>query len=133
VSVESTITGGPWTATCAGITTSGTSWHQIAGERRERCRALRRPVPVSASGLIRPRGLANASPTPTPPPIPPRRPHRLRIRSPRRLPLRIRSPRRRRPQLRARHRRSSKVSTSVTGRAPSIGCSSPPVASGLPI
>ncbi len=67
VSVETTITGGAWTATCAAGTVSGDTWHQISEVNGQSVAALFGVSYVySATGLFQ----AAATPTPTPTPDP---------------------------------------------------------------
>jgi GH25 family lysozyme M1 (1,4-beta-N-acetylmuramidase) len=66
VSVETTITGGPWSATCA-TAVSGDTWHQITEVNGQSVVALYGvPYLYSATGLFQ----AVATPTPTPTPTP---------------------------------------------------------------
>ena len=66
VSVESTIPGGAWTATCGAETTSGSTWHQISEVNGQSVAGLFGvPYVYSASGLFGP----VAAPTPTPDPF----------------------------------------------------------------
>jgi len=67
VSVEITITGGPWSATCAGGVVSGDTWHQISEVSGQSVAALYGvPYVYSATGLFQ----AVVTPTPTPTPDP---------------------------------------------------------------
>ena len=67
VTVETTITGGPWSATCAAGSVSGDTWHQISDVNGQSVAALYGvPFLYSATGLFQ----AFASPTPTPTPDP---------------------------------------------------------------
>lgn len=67
VSVETTIAGGPWTATCAAGTVSDSTWHQISEVNGQSVAALFGvPYVYAATGLFQ----AALAPTPTPTPDP---------------------------------------------------------------
>ena len=67
VTVETTIIGGSWSATCAAGSVSGNTWHQITEVNGQSVASLYGlPFVFSASGLFQ----AAASPTPTPTPTP---------------------------------------------------------------
>ena len=67
VGVESTVIGGPWSATCAGNVVSGESWYQISELNGQSIAALFGvPFVYSATGLFQP----VTAPTPTPTPDP---------------------------------------------------------------
>ena len=67
VGVESTVIGGPWSATCAGNVVSGESWYQISELNGQSIAALFGvPFVYSATGLFQP--VTTPTPTPTPDP-----------------------------------------------------------------
>ena len=67
VTVEITVAGGAWSATCGGGTVSGSTWHQISQVNGQNVLALFGvPFVYAASGLFQ----AVAVPTPTPTPDP---------------------------------------------------------------
>ncbi len=68
VGVESTVIGGPWSATCAGNVVSGDSWYQISELNGQSIAALFGvPYVYSATGLFQP--VTTPTPTPTPDPF----------------------------------------------------------------
>lgn len=67
VTVETTVTGGPWSATCAGNAVSGEGWHQITELSGQSVTSLFGvPYVYAATGLF----LAVTAPAPTPTPTP---------------------------------------------------------------
>jgi GH25 family lysozyme M1 (1,4-beta-N-acetylmuramidase) len=67
VSVETTVTGGTWSANCAGNAVSGDAWHQISEVNGQSVAAVYGvPYVYSATGLFQ----AAVTPTPTPTPDP---------------------------------------------------------------
>jgi GH25 family lysozyme M1 (1,4-beta-N-acetylmuramidase) len=67
VSVETTVTGGTWSANCAGNAVSGDGWHQISEVNGQSVAAVYGvPYVYSATGLFQ----AAVTPTPTPTPDP---------------------------------------------------------------
>lgn len=67
VSVETTVTGGAWSAACASNPTSGDGWHQISAMNGQSVAALYGvPFVYAATGLFQ----TIATPTPTPSPTP---------------------------------------------------------------
>ena len=79
VSVETTVTGGSWSATCAGVAVSGDTWYQITEVSGQSVSTLFGvPFVYSATGLFQavvaptpsPTPDPNATPTPTPTPTP---------------------------------------------------------------
>jgi GH25 family lysozyme M1 (1,4-beta-N-acetylmuramidase) len=67
VSVETTLTGGPWSANCAGNAVAGEGWHQISELNGLSVASLFGvPYVYAATGLFQ----ATAAPTPTPTPSP---------------------------------------------------------------
>jgi GH25 family lysozyme M1 (1,4-beta-N-acetylmuramidase) len=68
VNVETTVSGGPWSATCAGNAVSGDDWYQISELNGQSVAALFGvPSVYSATGLFHP--IATPTPTPTPDPF----------------------------------------------------------------
>ncbi len=71
VDVETTLTGGPWSAACADNTVTGDTWHQISVVGGQSVAALYGvPYVYAATGLFQAAPAPTPTPTPTPTPDP---------------------------------------------------------------